>query len=158
VGVLRQVHQQAPGDRNLGRQARALGADRILLHLHHDRLPLAQDALDRARFVAVVAVAVDAFAPDVGDMEEGGALQADLDEGRLHAGQHPHHAAEIDVADDAAAVGALDVQFLHRALLQQGDAGFLRREVDQELFSHLSPRPLPMEGGDCGSAASGLHV
>ncbi len=43
---------------------------------------------------------------------------------------------EIDVADDAAAVGALDVQFLHHALLQQGDAGFLRREIDQELFSH----------------------
>ena len=39
-------------------------------------------------------------------------------------------------ADDAAAVAALDVQFLHHALLQQGDAGFLRREVDEELFSH----------------------
>jgi hypothetical protein len=29
---------------------------------------------------------------------------------------------------------ALDVQFLHDALVHDGDAGFLRREVDQDLF------------------------
>jgi putative protease len=91
-------------------------------------LAFAQDALDRRSWLPLPLRGV---APDVGHVQEGGALQADLDEGRLHAGQHAHHAAEIDVADDAAAVGALDVQFLHHALLQQRDARFLRREVDQ---------------------------
>jgi hypothetical protein len=42
--------------------------------------------------------------------------------------------AEVDVADDAAAGVALDMQLLHDALVHDGDAGFLRREVDQDLF------------------------
>jgi hypothetical protein len=28
------------------------------------------------------------------------------------------------------------MQFLHHALLQQGNTGFLRREIDQELLGH----------------------
>ena len=40
--------------------------------------------------------------------------------------------AEVEVADDAAATGALDVQLLHHALLDDRDAGFLRGEVDEE--------------------------
>ena len=35
---------------------------------------------------------------DVGDMQERRALEADVDEGRLHAGQHARHAALVDVA------------------------------------------------------------
>ena len=85
VRILRQIDQQAPGEAHLRRQARALGADRILDDLHQQRLALVQDALDR---LAVVAVAVLAVFPDVGDVQERGALEADLDERRLHAGQH----------------------------------------------------------------------
>ena len=40
VRVLRQVHQHPAGDADLGREARALGADRILDHLHQQRLAL----------------------------------------------------------------------------------------------------------------------
>ena len=72
--------------------------------------PFGEDLLDRARALAVLAVA-----PDVGHVQEGGALEADVDEGRLHAGQHAHDLAEVEVADDAAARGALDVQLLHHA-------------------------------------------
>ena len=35
-------------------------------------------------------------------MQKGGALQADIDERRLHAGQHARHAALVDIADQAA--------------------------------------------------------
>src|SRR5262245_51905753 len=103
VRVLRQVHEQAPGDRDLRREAGARGPDRVLDHLHHDRLSLGEDLLDRARRRAGLAVL--AFLPDVSDMQERRALQPDLDEGGLHAGQHPHHPPHVDVADDAAARG-----------------------------------------------------
>jgi hypothetical protein len=43
----------------------------------------------RAAFWAVVRTGF----PDVGHVQEGGPLQADVDEGRLHARQHPHHLA-----------------------------------------------------------------
>ena len=87
----------------------------------------------------VVAVAV-ARRPDVAHVEEGRARQADLDEGRLHARKHAAHAPEVDVADEAAARVALDVQLLHRALLGDRHPRFLRRDVDEDLFVHLRLR------------------
>jgi hypothetical protein len=104
--------------------------------------------------------------PDVGDVQEGGALEADVDEGRLHAGQHAHHAAEVDVADEAARVPA---RCARRAVpaherpaacsRRSGDAGFLRRElVDLEILVAgaldvaFQPR-LPLDVGLDGSAA-----
>jgi hypothetical protein len=57
-------------------------------------------------------------------MQERGAFQADLDERRLHAGQHARDLAHVDVADQAAAGGALDYQFLHLARGEHCDAGF----------------------------------
>jgi hypothetical protein len=99
VLVLRQVDQHAAGDRDLGRQARALGADRILDHLHGQHLAVEQDLLDRVGrhcccHCAAIAAVVGTGFPDVGHVQEGGALQADVDEGRLHARQHPHDLAE----------------------------------------------------------------
>src|SRR4029079_17644015 len=43
----------------------------------------------------------------VGDVEERVALEPDVDERRLHAGQHPRDAPLVDVADRAARAGAL---------------------------------------------------
>ncbi len=81
-------------------------------------------------------MAVSPRLPDIGDVQEGGALQADLDEGRLHAGQDAADAAQVDVADQTAAGRPLDMQFLHDPLLHDGNAGFLRREIDQDFFGH----------------------
>ena len=132
VRVLRQVDEQAPGEADLRRQARALGADRVLDHLHQQRLALVQDLLDGLLLAAVPVLPV---LPDVGDVQERGALQADLDECALHSRQHARDAAQVDVADQAARAGALDVQLLHHALFEHGDARFLRRDVDQD-FMH----------------------
>ena len=74
--------------------------------------------------------------PDVGDVQERRALEADLDERALHAGQHARDAAQVDVADQAARARALDVQLLHDALLEHGDARFLRRYVDEDFMRH----------------------
>jgi hypothetical protein len=71
-----------------------------------------------------------------GHVQERGARQPDLDERRLHAGQHAAHAAEIDVAHQAAARVALDVQLLHGALLGDRHPRLLRGDVDQDLLVH----------------------
>ena len=135
VRVLRQVHQQPAGDRDLRGQPRALAADGVLHDLHQQRLAFGEDLLDG--LLGAVAVA---RAPDVGHVQERRARQPDLDEGRLHAGQHAAHAAEVDVADEAAAGAALDVQLLHRALLGHRHPRFLRRDVDEDLLVHRGSR------------------
>jgi hypothetical protein len=133
--ILRQIHQHASGDRDLRRQACALGADRVLDHLHRQHLAVKQQLFDRRRR-GIRAAIVRARLPDVGDVQEGRPFQADVDKGRLHAGQHPHYLAGIDIAGQAARQRAFYVQFLHGALHDQGDAGFLRCDVNQDIFVH----------------------
>jgi hypothetical protein len=43
-------------------------------------------------------------------VQESVALQADVDERRLHAGKHVVHRPLVDVADDRALASALDVE------------------------------------------------
>src|SRR6185436_6030364 len=136
MGLLRQVHQQPAGNAYLCGKSGALGADRILDDLHEQLLAVVQDALDWLGLVMIVAVA-----PDVGDVQEGCAIQSDLDEGRLHSRQHAAYLAQINVADQAAAAAALDVQFLNHALLHYCDARLLRRDIDQYFFVHSSWKP-----------------
>ena len=108
----------------------------ILDDLHQHALPLEQHLLD-----GLGGIAVDAVLPDVGDMQEGRALQADVDEGGLHPGQHALHFADIDVAHQAALAAAFDMQFLHDALLHHRDARFLRGDVDEYFFVHGAGYP-----------------
>ncbi|MCY1411216.1 hypothetical protein D9M71_265980 [compost metagenome] len=70
-------------------------------------------------------------------MDEGRSLQADVDEGRLHARQHADHLALVDVADDAAALGALDVHFLQHTVFHHRHTRLHGGDVDQDLFAHL---------------------
>ena len=99
------------------------------LALEHD----ASRSASAARCARPVAV-VRPRCPDVGDVQERGALEADVDERRLHAGQHARDLAEVDVADQAALERALDVQLLHGAVLDDRDARFLRGPVDQDVL------------------------
>ena len=90
----------------------------------------------------------------VGHVQEGGAVQPDVDERALHAGQHARHLAQIDVADQAAFERAFDVQLLHRAVFDDGHARFLRGPVDEDVLvghAFLCPegrlRPSRPQGG-----------
>ena len=141
VRVLRQVDEQAAGEADLRRQARALRADRILDHLHEQALPFVQDALDRT----LADVAVLAVLPDVGDVQERGALEPDFDERALHAGQHARHATQVDVADEPPRARALDMELLHDALLEHRDTGFLGGYVDKDFMSHRTGGGRSME-------------
>ncbi|MOA17276.1 hypothetical protein D3C78_1375280 [compost metagenome] len=74
---------------------------------------------------------------DFRGMDERGAVQADVDEGRLHARQHPHHLALVDVADDAALLRALDMHLLQHAVFHHRHARLHGGDVDQNFFAHL---------------------
>src|SRR6266700_4385653 len=138
VGILGKIDDQPPGDRDLGRKPRALGADRILDHLHEQRLALGEDFLDRLAGRAVDALPL---LPDVCDVQERGALEADLDESRLHSRQDARDFPHVDVSDQAPARRALDVQLLRHARLHHGDASLLRRAVDQDVLRHTRAGP-----------------
>src|SRR5690606_20933302 len=112
---------------------------RILDHLHKQRLALEEDLLDGDRLRRGRSVA---RLPEVGDVQERRALETDVEERRLHAGQHARDAREADVAGQAPGACAFDVEFLDRPLLHDRDARLMRSVVDQDLFGHRQ-RPAP---------------
>ena len=79
---------------------------------------------------------------DLVDVEEAVALEADVDEGGLHAGQDVVDLALVDVADDRAPAAALDVELGDVALaafrlrLEDGDAGLAALGGNQNRFFH----------------------
>ena len=74
--------------------------------------------------------------PDVSDVQEGGALQPNLDERALHAGQHAGNAAEVDITHQTAMAGPLDVQLINHTVVEHRHPRLLRCDVDEDLFSH----------------------
>src|SRR5690606_6214065 len=107
----------------------------------HDALPILRRRLRGTGAGLFHGEALGAAGPQhVVGMQEGRALEADVDERRLHARHHPLHAALVDVADDPAAPATLDVQLLEHAVLDHRDAGLARGHVDQDL---LAPAPPP---------------
>ena len=73
-------------------------------------------------------------------IEETRLIQADIDEGRLHAGQHLNNPSLVDVPGDSQFSVALDVELRYRILLQKGDAGFVLVGVHNDL--HCQPSSL----------------
>ena len=168
VGVLRQKHQQAPGNADLRRQACAFGANRVFEHLHHQRLAFKDLALNGQHRVGRehtgVAVAVARLnwwrcrlshgpagrtlarcgvfgryvGHQIGHMQEGGAVQTNVNKSGLHARQHAGNFAQVDVADQATLQRALQVDFLHRPLFHHRHAGFLWRPIDQDVLAHVN--------------------
>ena len=82
-------------------------------------------------------------------MEERGSFQPNVDESRLHAGQHLHHFAFVNVPDKILPLGPIHVQIRHDTVVQDGHAGFFPRDADGNFLPHvrssqsgLSPRLL----------------
>ena len=124
----------------MGGETCALGAERVLDHLHQQLLALVQQAGNGFRLAGV---AVGQFLAldhgHVGGMQERRAIHADIDEGGFHPGQHPADAPLVDVADDAALARAFDPQLLEHPVLHHGTAHFLWRHVDQNFSAHRWP-------------------
>ena len=131
----RQHHQIARGQRDERGQPRTLAAERVFDDLHQHGLAFGQQHFHRRQR----RIGRQAFgATHVAGMQEGGAIQPDIDERRLHARQHSFDNALVDVADQPMAVGALDIDLLRTAALDQRDTGFLRGNVDEYFGGHMA--------------------
>ena len=119
-GAVRHVDQEPAGQADLAGEPRALVADRVLGDLHQDALARGQHRLD----LAGLAVAVAERRPvDLTGVQHRVAALADVDERRLHRGQHVLHPAEVDVADDRGLRLAGDVVLDEHLVLEHADLG-----------------------------------
>ena len=116
--AVRDVDDEAAGQRDLGREPRALRLHRILDRLDEDRLAALDQILDLAGALAAFELGAD----DLVDVEEAVLLEADLDERGLHPRQDVVDGAEVDVAGDRALLGPLEVDLGDDAVLEHGDA------------------------------------
>ena len=128
VGV-RQQHEITSGQDEIGRDARAFGADGAFGDLHDDfaagRIKARDVLLRDFRLVAAAAFAFDDFhaavelvGHDVPVMQEGVFLEADVHERGLEAVFEVADLALEDAADQAFLGGALDVEFLQLAVFR----------------------------------------
>ena len=119
------VDHVAPGDRELHRQARALGLQRVLDDLDDDLLPGLEQVGDAAPVAAPAPAArdLDARQHDLVDVQEAVLLEADVDEGGLESGEDVVDLALVDVADDRARAAALDVELGDALALPPGSRG-----------------------------------
>ena len=108
----RRVDHVAPGDRQLHRQPRALGLERVLDDLHDDLLAGREQVGDLAPAAAAATALgrLDARQHDLVDVQEAVLLEADVHERGLEAGQDVVDLALVDVADDRAPAAALYVE------------------------------------------------
>ena len=116
-----------PGSFAVKQQAEAEGLDEVGLDLGRDRLGMR-------------------VAGNVGRVQERRALEPELDERGLHARQHARHLALVDVADEAAAIRALDQHLLEHAALDECGTHLARRRVDQDLLFHYAASRSPQSG------------
>ena len=134
--ALRDEDEEAAGERDLGRQPRALRLHRVLDRLDEDLLA----AGDQIGDLLAVPLALELGHDDLVDVEEAVLLEADLDERRLHPGQDVVDGAEVDVPGDRAALGPLEVDLGDAVVLDDGDALLADVDGDQELALGLRQR------------------
>ena len=120
------------GQRHLLSEAGPFGTDRVLGDLADDELLGAQHLLD-ARLVLLLHDVLGVVL-HVAAVQHGVLGRTDVDEGRLHAGQHVLHLAHVDVAVDLADVVGrpADVVLDQGAAFQHGDL----RERGAYLHAH----------------------
>ena len=70
------------------------------------------------------------------NVQEARLLESDIDERRLHPGQHPRDLALIDVAGEADLAIALEVEFRELVIFKQRDAHLECGRVDCDFSFH----------------------
>ena len=93
-------------------------------------------------------------------MEERAFFGSDVDERGLNAGKYCFYPSEVDVADHAARLGAIDQKFNELVVLDDGDPRLSRVRVDQNLSFHRCPArsPIPATRRDGrGGSAKGVR-
>ena len=143
AAALRREDEVAAGDRDVHREPGALRLQRVLDDLDEDLLAGFDQLVDAAAAAAAaLGRLLAARQDDLVDVEEAVALEADVDEGGLHAGQDVVDLALVDVADDRAPAAALDVELgdvgfaAFLLCLEDGHAGLAALGGDQNRFFH----------------------
>ena len=124
------VDEEAAGQRDLGRQAGALRAHRILHGLDEHLLAAGDQLLD----ALAVALALQLGDDDLVDVEEAVAVEADVDERGLHAGEDVVDDALVDVARDRAVRRAAEVDLGDLPVLEDGNRLLEHLDGDQDLL------------------------
>src|SRR5262249_36995276 len=150
--AVRDVDDEAAGQRDLGRETRALRLHRVLDGLDEDRLA----ALDQVLDLAGAATALELGADDLVDVEEAVLLETDLDEGGLHPRQDVVDDAEVDVAGNRALLGPLEVDLGDDVVLEDGDALLAGIDRDEQLPARLRQRCAAGSGACSGLGAGAL--
>ena len=120
-------------------EARPLASQGVLDDLDEKFLTFLQE-IGNGHFILFLVHVVDlAFRhQDICHVQESGPLQADIDEGRLHPRKDAADRALVDVADQTALLGALDVDLLQQAVLDDGHPRLAGRHIYQNLVTHRS--------------------
>ena len=91
-----------------------------------------------SRFVLVRFEAIELLerGHHVGNIEESVALETEVNERRLHAGQDFRHPALVEIANDSALMFALDEDLGNLIVLENGHTCFVARRGDDHLLRH----------------------
>src|SRR3954454_22952906 len=120
------VDQEPAGQVDLLGEPGALVADRVLGDLDQHLVAGLQRLLDRA----LLAGEAGGVPVDLAGVQDGVAALADVDEGRLHAGQHVLHPAQVDVAGERGRLRLGHVVLDQDVVLEDGDLGALALLAD----------------------------
>jgi hypothetical protein len=121
-------------------QARAFGAQWVLDHLNHQFLTLLQQFSDRWGLLGLaMLIELGMARQDVIGVQEGRALQADIDEGSLHARQDTLDPTHVDIANLADIVDALQIELLQQSVFDHSHTAFGQGHVDQNFVAHAAP-------------------
>ena len=135
-GAVGDEHDEPAGDRHLLGEPGALVGDRVLRDLAQDQLARLQHVLD-AGLAAALGLDVVGVVLDVAPVEHCVLRGRDVDERRLHAGQHVLDLADVDVAVDLGDVvgGSGHVVLDQRPTLEDRDLRRLRVHVHVHLVA-----------------------
>ncbi|MDQ1122049.1 hypothetical protein QE412_000622 [Microbacterium trichothecenolyticum] len=130
------VHEVTARQRDLARQTRTLVTHRVFRHLDEHAVARLEGELDAARLV----VRLDAVPVDLAGVQHGVTAATDVDEGRLHAGQHVLHTTEVHVADQRRVLVAGDVVLDQHVVFEHRDLDAARlRAHDHDAIDRLTP-------------------
>ena len=137
IDYVRHEYQVTRWNGDLRRQTRTLGSQRVLDNLYGNFLPFTQQLADIG-IIVTPGVALRISRTGIRRMQKCCPLQPDIDKGSLHPGQYPANLATKNLADDAAALGAFDKDFLQHPVFNHRNPGLPRRYINQYLFAHIS--------------------
>src|SRR5688572_3564877 len=152
------VDQEATREGDVRRNPRPFRGDRLFGDLHDHVLAALDRVLDRQRFLAtatsraiigvvvvcgiigiIVAVAVRVFGvDDVGSVQKRTLLGPNVYEGCLDSRKYRFDTTEVNVAHHPAGIGSINQQLDELIVLENGDARFSWRRVDQDFAFHRS--------------------